>query len=86
MKIRIGVGAGGASVTPTALAELVRGLDELGFDPAKDFLLATGDMILGVQAAQCMLNRGGCRMLRWDGKYRTYSVYDVMTGEPIDER
>jgi probable F420-dependent oxidoreductase len=32
MKIRIGVGAGGSSVTPAALAELVRGLDELGFD------------------------------------------------------
>src|SRR5262245_66295200 len=32
MKIRIGVGAGGASATPEALAELVTGLDELGFD------------------------------------------------------
>ncbi len=32
MKIRIGVGAGGASSTPDALAELVTGLDQLGFD------------------------------------------------------
>jgi probable F420-dependent oxidoreductase len=32
MKIRIGVGAGGASSTPAALAELVAGVDELGFD------------------------------------------------------
>jgi probable F420-dependent oxidoreductase len=32
MKIRIGVGAGGASATPAALADLVTGLDELGFD------------------------------------------------------
>jgi probable F420-dependent oxidoreductase len=32
MKIRIGVGAAGASSTPRALAELVTGLDELGFD------------------------------------------------------
>jgi probable F420-dependent oxidoreductase len=32
MKIRIGVGAGGASPTTEALAELVCGLDELGFD------------------------------------------------------
>src|SRR5256886_14373529 len=32
MKIRIGVGAAGASSTPEALAELVRGIDELGFD------------------------------------------------------
>ena len=32
MKIRIGVGAAGASATPAALAELVAGLDELGFD------------------------------------------------------
>jgi probable F420-dependent oxidoreductase len=32
MKIRIGVGAAGASSTPEALAELVTGLDDLGFD------------------------------------------------------
>jgi probable F420-dependent oxidoreductase len=32
MKIRIGVGAGSASVAGDTLAELVRGLDELGFD------------------------------------------------------
>ena len=32
MKIRIGVGAGGASSTPDTLAELVTGLDDLGFD------------------------------------------------------
>jgi probable F420-dependent oxidoreductase len=32
MKIRIGVGAAGASSTPEALSELVVGIDELGFD------------------------------------------------------
>ena len=32
MKIRIGVGAGGALSTPGVLAELVTGLDQLGFD------------------------------------------------------
>jgi probable F420-dependent oxidoreductase len=32
MKVRIGVGAGGSSATPEALAELVEGLDDLGFD------------------------------------------------------
>jgi probable F420-dependent oxidoreductase len=32
MKIRIGVGSAGASSTPEALAELVTGLDQLGFD------------------------------------------------------
>ena len=32
MKIRIGVGLGAASSTPDALAEIVTGLDELGFD------------------------------------------------------
>jgi probable F420-dependent oxidoreductase len=32
MKIRIGVGAAGAAATPEALAELVSGLDQLGFD------------------------------------------------------
>jgi probable F420-dependent oxidoreductase len=32
MKIRIGIGAAGASSTPEALNELVTGLDDLGFD------------------------------------------------------
>ena len=32
MKIRIGVGAAGASATPGALGELVTSIDELGFD------------------------------------------------------
>src|SRR5262245_60874380 len=32
MKIRIGVGAAGAATSPDALAELVTGLDDLGFD------------------------------------------------------
>jgi probable F420-dependent oxidoreductase len=32
MKIRIGIGAAGASATPDALAEVVAGLDDLGFD------------------------------------------------------
>ena len=32
MKIRIGIGAAGASSTPEALSELVTGLDDLGFD------------------------------------------------------
>src|SRR5882724_7425242 len=32
MKIRIGVGTGGAAATPDALAELVTALDDLGFD------------------------------------------------------
>src|SRR2546426_4976891 len=32
MKIRIGVGAGNTLSTPDALAELVRGLDDMGFD------------------------------------------------------
>src|SRR4029450_147831 len=32
MKIRIGVGAAGASSTPEALGELVASIDEMGFD------------------------------------------------------
>jgi probable F420-dependent oxidoreductase len=32
MKVRIGVGAGGAGASPEALTELVAGVDELGFD------------------------------------------------------
>jgi probable F420-dependent oxidoreductase len=32
MKVRIGVGTGGAAATPETLAEIVAGLDDLGFD------------------------------------------------------
>jgi probable F420-dependent oxidoreductase len=45
MKIRIGVGAGGASPTVEALAELVRGLDELGFDSLWLSEVLTGPVI-----------------------------------------
>ena len=45
MKIRIGVGAGGASPSIEALAELVTGLDELGFDSLWLSEVLTGPVI-----------------------------------------
>jgi probable F420-dependent oxidoreductase len=45
MKIRIGVGAAGASSTPEALAELVTGIDELGFDSLWLSEVLTGPVI-----------------------------------------
>ena len=45
MKIRIGVGAAGASSTPESLAELVTGLDELGFDSLWLSEVLTGPVI-----------------------------------------
>jgi probable F420-dependent oxidoreductase len=45
MKIRIGVGAAGASSTPDALAELVAGLDDLGFDSLWLSEVLTGPVI-----------------------------------------
>ena len=45
MKIRIGVGAAGASSTPEALAELVRAIDELGFDSLWLSEVLTGPVI-----------------------------------------
>src|SRR5437867_4552919 len=45
MKIRIGVGSGGASSTPEGLAELVRGLDDLGFDSLWLSEVLTGPVI-----------------------------------------
>src|SRR5258706_2764536 len=45
MKIRIGVGAAGASATPDALAELVTGLDDLGFDSLWLSEVLTGPVI-----------------------------------------
>jgi probable F420-dependent oxidoreductase len=54
MKIRIGVGAGGASVTMDTLGELVTGLDELGFDSLwlSEVLTAPGiDPVVGLSWA-----------------------------------
>src|SRR3989442_1970572 len=45
MKIRIGVGAGNTLSTPDALAELVRGLDDLGFDSLWLSEVLTGPVI-----------------------------------------
>jgi len=45
MKIRIGVGAAGASATPEALAELVTGIDELGFDSVSLSEVLTGPVL-----------------------------------------
>ena len=45
MKIRIGVGAAGASASPESLAELVTGLDELGFDSLWLSEVLTGPVI-----------------------------------------
>jgi probable F420-dependent oxidoreductase len=45
MKIRIGVGTGGAIASPDALAELVTGLDDLGFDSLWLSEVLTGPVI-----------------------------------------
>src|SRR5215475_4280368 len=45
MKIRIGVGAGGASFTTDTLGEIVRGLDEVGFDSLWLSEVLTGPVI-----------------------------------------
>ncbi len=61
-------------------------LAELKFNPATDYLLNTGDMGLGIRASHCMRDRGGCRYLKWDNKFRKYHVCSIITGEKIDER
>jgi len=45
MKVRIGVGAGGSSATGDSLAELVSGLDDLGFDSLWLSEVLTGPVI-----------------------------------------
>src|SRR5438105_14366570 len=45
MKIRIGVGAAGASSSPEALAELVTGIDDLGFDSLWQSEVLTGPVL-----------------------------------------
>src|SRR3989442_11771299 len=76
MKIRIGVGAGGASSTPDALAELVTGVDQLGFDSLWLSEVLTGpvlDPVVGLSwaaASNPRLKLGttmllpGCNVLR----------------------
>lgn len=49
------------------------------FMPEQDYLIATGDMVVGVQIAACMMSIGGCRMLRWDNREGDYFVYEVKT-------
>ncbi len=54
MKVRIGVGAGGAAAAPGALAELVTGIDQLGFDSLwlSEVLTAPGpDPVVGLSWA-----------------------------------
>lgn len=71
-------GAGQIALMPEAVYDAAEErLDELGFDPKSDYLLASGDMILGCQVAHLMMLRGGCNMLRWDAKLRAYSVYNL---------
>jgi hypothetical protein len=68
-------GPGQIALQPEAVNQAIyERLDELEYDPDNDFLLATGDMILGAFAFHQMMLRGGCRMLRWDNRYRRYNV------------
>src|SRR5919198_4318957 len=53
MKIRIGVGAAGASPTPDTLAELVTGLDDLGFDSLWLSEVLTGPVLDPVVGLAC---------------------------------
>lgn len=71
-------GAGQMALMPHAVADAADDrLDELGFNHDEDYLLATGDMVLGCQVSHLMMLRGGCRILRWDAKSRAYSVYNL---------
>src|SRR5438876_5658648 len=45
MKIRIGIGSGGATSSPDALAELVAALDDLGFDSLRLSEVLTGPVL-----------------------------------------
>lgn len=63
-----------ATMPEEAITEIDRQLDEHAYSADTDYLLATGDMTLGMFAYYAMMRRGGCRVLRWDGKYRRYDV------------
>src|SRR3972149_175426 len=60
MKVRIGVGAAGASSTPEALAELVTGLDELGFDSLWLSEVLTGPVLDPVVGLAWAAGEPGC--------------------------
>src|SRR5438445_724944 len=62
MKIRIGVGIGGASASTGALSELVTGLDDMGFDSLWLSEVLTGqvfDPVVGLSWAPAALERCG---------------------------
>lgn len=61
-------------------------LDLHHFNPETDYLLTTGKVELGVQAAILMMGRGGCRALSWDGMYKRYQVVKYLQGVTYDER
>ncbi|CAB4169787.1 hypothetical protein UFOVP1082_25 [uncultured Caudovirales phage] len=72
-------GSGQMGLMPEAVYDAAENrLDELDYRCEEDYLLATGDMVLACQVSYLMMMRGGCRMLRWDSKLRTYSVYEML--------
>jgi hypothetical protein len=75
-------GPGQIGLQPESVIDAIeQRLEELNYNPDEDFLLATGDMVLGAFAFHQMMMRGGCRMLRWDNRYRRYNV---IKGETYD--
>jgi hypothetical protein len=80
-------GSGQMGLTPEATTQHINlRLDEENFDPAQDYLIATGDMCLGIQVAVLMLQRGGCRLLRWANREQAYTIYKISTGDYVNER
>ena len=77
MKIRIGVGAAASAATPVALAELVKGIDDLGFDSVWLSEVLTGpvlDPVVGLAWA------AAARWLPFAFDAISFAVYWVVLG------
>lgn len=76
-KLEYVFGAGQIAVMPEALVDAIdERLQELKYDPGKDFLLSTGDIVVAVAVALRMAKFGPVRMLRWERRIGGYNVVE----------
>jgi hypothetical protein len=68
-------GGGQVALQPDLMVDSIEErLSEEKFDPGADFLLCQGDPVVAMQVFHLMMQRGGCRVLRWDNMYKHYTI------------
>lgn len=70
-------GGGQIALMPEALVDAIdERLRELDYNPAEDYLLASGDIVVAVAVALRMAELGPVRMLRWERRNAAYNVIE----------